>query len=130
MIMSVSLSQISQKKNYLSTWMLNGCGRENILTAALEVTQITEGLMPAKRKPLTMQEYLDKNQSAKIILKSHCHGVRLEIEEDWHTVVSIVEDNINLAWNMALKALPPGRLTGHNRRSKSIRNGSTINRKI
>jgi len=65
--------------------------------------------MPAKIKHITMQEYLDKNNLAKIVIKNHCHGVRIEIEENWRIVVSVVEPNIDLAWNKALNALPKGR---------------------
>jgi len=65
--------------------------------------------MPAKIKHITMQEYLDKNNLAKIVIKNHCHGVRIEIKEHWKTVVYAVEPNIDLAWTEALKALPKGR---------------------
>lgn len=59
---------------------------------------------------MTMQEYLTKNSfNSEIVIKFHCHGVRLDIHENWSTVVSVVEPNIDLAWTEALKALPKGR---------------------
>ena len=57
----------------------------------------------------TIQEYVNNNSFIDVVIKSHSHGVRLEIHDRWKTTVSVVEATIDLAWKEALKDLPAAR---------------------
>jgi len=54
----------------------------------------------------TIQEYVNNNSFIDVVIKSHSHGVRLEIHDRWKTTVSVVEATIDLAWKEALIELP------------------------